>query len=80
MHTYRGAEMGWPTADRVIPIRLFFVLEGEWLGVSAQEQLETYYATLLAGAQVHGNASGKSERDAAVKELSALAHPDTADE
>lgn len=72
--------MRWPTRDGVIPFRLFFALESERLGVSAEEELASYHSMLLATAQIHGGPQGKSERDTAVRALTALAHPEVAHE
>lgn len=80
MDTYRGAGMRWPTADGVIPWRVFVALEVGRFGVSAEEQLMTYQAVLLATAQVHGNEAGRADRAKAVRVLTALAHPDAPDE
>lgn len=68
--------MRWPTRDGVIPLVEFLALEDRIANVAAAEQLQAYYASLLAVAQVHGGADGKSGRDTAVRSLTALAYPE----
>jgi hypothetical protein len=72
--------MRWPTRDGVVPAALFFALEAESAHVAAAEQLQHYYAGLLAGAQVHGSKESKAARDEAVRTLTALAYPEVSGE
>lgn len=66
----------WPTPDHVIPYRLFYELLAAIANVGAAEQLQAYYATLLAVGQVWSGKDGRSKITAAVRELTALAFPD----
>jgi hypothetical protein len=74
MDTYRNAV--WPTRDQVIPFQLFYLMVGAIANLAAAEQLNAYYAALLAGAQVQGGEEGRASRDESVRSLAALAHPE----
>lgn len=66
----------WATRDHVIPFRLFYVMLATLSNVTAADQLNTYYAALLAGAQIMGSTEGRSTRDAAVQALAKTAYPE----
>lgn len=74
MDTYHN--VAWPTRDHVIPFQLFYLMLGAIANLAAAEQLNAYYAALLAGAQVQGGEEGRAAREEAVRSLAALAHPE----
>lgn len=59
----------------MIPYTLFYELLGAIRHASAAEQLQAYYSTLLAVAQVWSDEKGKATVTTAVRRLSALAYP-----
>lgn len=75
MATYRNA--GWPTRDRVIPIRLFFLMVEALAAIGAADELTQYYAGVLAHGQIWASAEGRQEITATVARLRALAFPES---
>ena len=66
----------WRTPDGVIPYPLFFVLLRAIANVAAAEQLQDYFAGLLAAGQVWGGKDASSSLQSAVRSLTALAYPE----
>lgn len=65
----------WPTRDGVIPYALFYELLRAITNVGAAEQLDAYYAQLLAVGQVMGGDAGRSTIREAITRLTRLGYP-----
>lgn len=76
MDTYRNPF--WPTRDRVVPVRLFYPFLEAIGNVSAAEELQQYFATVLASAQVWAPEDKQGTIQRAVKALRAMAYPNEA--
>lgn len=67
----------WPTTDGVIPFRLFYPLLAAIAHLAAGEQVDAYFAALLAGAMLNADEAGRATLARRVDKLLATAYPES---